>query len=220
MTEKISILTPLHDDDISLYKVAVESLAKSCTDFSKAELVVKVDSLESKNMVELLLKNYDFSFTIVYNKIRGYQHFGAYFDEMVARSSGCLFLSFCADCEIYGDWVKKFLSTRGKYKNNIYVINTRPGSWALQPAFTIEWHRASERILPKGCCSLDSWLRDLAVKVERYITIPNSEVKIVTKRGDYPNKSRKIKEHQARCRKIRVAKFNKWVKRLRRTIKG
>lgn len=217
MTEKISILTPLHNDDLSLYKIAVESLAKTCTDFDKVELMVKVDSLKSKKNTESLLKNYDFKFTVVYNKLRGYQHFGEYFNQMIERSSGCLFLSFCADCEIQGDWVKEFLSTRGRYKDNIYVVNTRPRSyWTFQPLFSIEWYRVFKRITPKGCPSVDTWLRDLASKVGRYITIPNSQVNIIIKRREV-DKSR-IGKHRRNGRRIMRQNLGMAIKKLKKAI--
>ncbi len=167
MQEKISVLTPLHENDYEEYKIAIASLAKHCTDFDKVELLVKIDSQKSR--IEQLLNNYPFKHTVVCNELRGYENFGIFMDQMVAQASGSLFWSFCADCQISGDWVKEILNTRNTFKDNIYVAN--PAHW-YQPVWTIEWYRVFNRITPKGVPDVDTWLRDLASIAKRYIDTP------------------------------------------------
>ena len=175
----ISILTPLVSEHLNLYKEAVESLSVSCSDFNKVELLVKTDSERTSHDAKVLLKDYKFKNKVICTNATGYQNMGVFCDQLIEKSSGNLFMVFCADCRISGNWVDEFMGTRNRYFDNIYVVNTRPKShWSMVPVFSIEWYKVLGRLTPPGAPNLDSWLRDVSVRVNRYITIPNSQVSI------------------------------------------
>jgi len=195
----ISVMVPVAPGHVSLYKKAARSLLNSCSDMSRVEFLVKVDTVKDKKECELFLSSTGVSFKVIYNKLSGYSMIEKYCQQMAAQASGDIFWGFGDDTTVTGDWVKVFLKTRNVYNDNIYVINSRP--WAhicFVPAMSREWYNSLGYFAPL-CCPVDTWLRDLSRKVNRSIGVSGVDVYRggkCRKRGK--RELRKIKTRMAR----------------------
>lgn len=173
---KISVLIPVKEGGLPAYKAAFRSLMESCSDARKVEFLVKVDSIGFKRKCERFLSSTGVSFKVVYSKISGYKNIPKYCNQMANVATGDLYWAFGDDCTVSGDWVRAFLKTRNTFKDNIYIINTRP--WAhicFAPVVSREWYKTLGYFAPYGC-PVDTWLRDLARKVGRYVDVKGVNV--------------------------------------------
>lgn len=175
---KISIVLPAHNE-LGFQKM-IDSLAVLCTDFSAAEILVKIDSENSVDSYVKYLMGCPFRFkTLVFPRYHAYWDQHLYVNNLCRIASGKVFWSLGDDMVLKsGDWVKSLMSAEGRHSDNIYAMHigehpTRPLANPF-PAVSREWFDFFGFFAPTS--TLDSFVSQLAKAIGRYEPIHGEQL--------------------------------------------
>lgn len=205
----ISILIPVAEYHVNYFKGCLHSIIKTCSNIDKIEVIIKVDSIESKNKCNTLLKSSGVRYRIVYNNKVGYKNVPIFFNQMIHESIGDILWGLGSDCRIdNGDWVKGFLNTRNIYEDNIYAINSRPNATlCLVPAISKEWYDTLGYFTPHGALA-DILIHKLSRNCHRSIDVHNIIIRSnIFGCSQWPKKMRK--QMRRKTRQIYVRDLSK-----------
>lgn len=149
------------------FKKCIKNLRLTCSNSERVEILVKVDSKIMVQKCGRILQRSPFAYKILHNNTIGYNKLHIMAKQLCRFAKGDLFFMWADDFRITGDWYAEFVNTRDRYIDNIYAINTLDYIWSHAPVISREWFNLMGEVAPMPC--VDSWIRDLAVGVGRYV---------------------------------------------------
>jgi len=167
--------------NFDIFGECVDLLSKECSDHSVVEVLVKIEDPNLVSRYDNILNKHHFANTkILCYPLSGYNNIGHFFNSMAESSQGDLFFVLCDDGVVHGDWVADFMGSRGKFRDNIYALNTRNHPWTPYPVISREWFNFFGYLTPKleymdrfgnncsGYAPIDTWIQNVASAVGRY----------------------------------------------------
>jgi len=128
------------------FRVALQSLASSCSNISDVEILVKIDSNDEAGPQYLdVLKSFPFQHKLLtYDRLDAWWSVHIFETDLSKLANGDVLWLFNEDNTIVkGDWLRAFKESRNIYPDNIYVCKV-PGMnprryKVVAPAYSKEW---------------------------------------------------------------------------------
>jgi len=171
ISKDISITLPTLGNVEALEHCA-NGLTSTCSCPEKVEILFKVDTPKAKSTVESIFKDTPFDFRILHNSMSGFANSSKWTDDLCRMADSNLFMTYGDDILMTGDWYTEFVKTRSLFEDQIYAICTRNHYWCYTPVITREWFQVLGTICP--VLAIDTWVRDLARKLGRYVRVDPS----------------------------------------------
>lgn len=155
------------------FKLLIDSLSNTCSDPSRVEILIKLDSDEPqlKEYIEIL-QNIPFMFKMLcYPAFSGYWSLYIFQDHLIKAATGKTIWAL-GDCMwiLNNKWLEIILATRDIFPDNIYVCSVSgherildTGAYVVSKEFVNVLNKVSP--FPE----IDVWLPKMSAKINRFI---------------------------------------------------